>query len=213
MATARKATGKTAARKAVKKTVAKAVKKTPTRAAKKAAGKTATKTVKTTPVRKAANEAAAKKTSHKVVGKPGPVKKTATKTARKAVVKKTLEKAGKKVTKAAATPRAAEARKATPAPRKAVARKRPPEKVTPDQALANARALLEQKQEHDRQQAPWQQLDENAHGAAPGAGFVSTEAADKAVELHAAESRLKAIQGSSGTQDRRNQGKRDHRGD
>lgn len=47
----------------------------------------------------------------------------------------------------------------------------------------------------------------------PGGGFVSSEAAGKALELHAAESRMKAIQGSAGTQDRRSQGKRDHRGE
>ena len=97
--------------------------------------------------------------------------------------------------------------------RKAPARKRAPKKITPEQALQTAKALLEQKQEHDRQPAPWQQLDENGHGSTPGTGFVSSEAAAKALELHAAESRMKAIQGSSGTQDRRNQGKRDHRGE
>ncbi|MCR6627445.1 MAG: hypothetical protein NVV67_14570 [Pseudoxanthomonas sp.] len=79
--------------------------------------------------------------------------------------------------------------------------------------MANARTLLEQKHEHDRQPAPWQQLDHEGHGVAPGTGFVSSEAAAKANELHAAETRMKAIQGSSGTQDRRNQGKRDHRGE
>ncbi|WP_225583166.1 hypothetical protein [Pseudoxanthomonas sp. PXM02] len=73
--------------------------------------------------------------------------------------------------------------------------------------------MLEQKQEHDRQPAPWQHLDHEGQGGAPGAGFVSNEAAGKAMELHAAESRMKAIQGSAGTQDRRNQGKRDHRGE
>ena len=96
---------------------------------------------------------------------------------------------------------------------KKVARKRTPKKITPAQALANARSLLEQKLEHDRQPAPWQHLDQETHGATPEAGFASAEAASKAHELHAAESRMKAIQGSAGTQDRRNQGKRDHRGE
>ncbi|UOV01551.1 hypothetical protein [Pseudoxanthomonas mexicana] len=73
--------------------------------------------------------------------------------------------------------------------------------------------MLEQKQEHDRQPAPWQLLDDHDHGTVQGAGFASPEAAGKALELHAAESRIKAIQGSLGTQDRRNQGKRDHRGE
>ncbi|CAN7286638.1 hypothetical protein LJR143_001255 [Pseudoxanthomonas sp. LjRoot143] len=79
--------------------------------------------------------------------------------------------------------------------------------------MATARTLLEQKHEHDRQPAPWQQLDQNGQPGTTGAGFVSNEAAAKAHELHAAESRMKAIQGSAGTQDRRNQGKRDHRGE
>jgi hypothetical protein len=100
-----------------------------------------------------------------------------------------------------------------PAARKTPARKRAPRRITPTQALETARALLEQKHELDRQPAPWQQLDHHDQGAATGAGFVSSEAAGKALELHAAESRMKAIQGSAGTQDRRNQGKRDHRGE
>ncbi|WP_176943731.1 hypothetical protein [Pseudoxanthomonas sp. CF125] len=83
-------------------------------------------------------------------------------------------------------------------------------KVTPRQALASTRKLLEQKQAHDRETQPWQLLDPH-HTPAADPGFQSNEAADKAVELHAAESRMKAIQGSSGTQDRRNQGKRDNR--
>ena len=61
------------------------------------------------------------------------------------------------------------------------ARKRAPKKITPEQALQTAKALLEQKQEHDRQPAPWQQLDENGHGSTQGAGFVSSEAAGKAL--------------------------------
>ena len=83
-------------------------------------------------------------------------------------------------------------------------------KPTPRQALAATRKLLEQKQAHDRETQPWQRLD-GQHAHVPEPGFQSHEAADKANELHVAESRLKAIQGSAGTQDRRNQGKRDNR--
>jgi hypothetical protein len=82
--------------------------------------------------------------------------------------------------------------------------------ITPEQALANTRQLLEAKQEHDRQLPPWQQLD-SQHGQVPKQGAQSPGAEAKAEELHAAESRMQAIQGSIGTQDRRNQGKRDNR--
>ncbi|MFP7721357.1 hypothetical protein [Lysobacter sp. A3-1-A15] len=76
--------------------------------------------------------------------------------------------------------------------------------------MANTRKLLAAKQAHDREPQPWQQL------GSPGshvneAGFQSAEAAAKAEELHAAESRMDAIQGSIGTQDRHHQGKRDSR--
>ena len=83
-------------------------------------------------------------------------------------------------------------------------------KITPEQALANTRALLEAKHEHDRQPPPWQTLGA-APGQAPQAGFQSDDAAQKAGELHAGESRMQAIQGSIGTQGRHNQGKRDSR--
>jgi hypothetical protein len=76
--------------------------------------------------------------------------------------------------------------------------------------LAVTRKLLEQKQAHDRESQPWQLLDPH-HAQMHEPALQSSEAAEKAVELHAAESRMKAIQGSAGTQDRRNQGKRDHR--
>ncbi|KAF1717733.1 hypothetical protein CSC74_02105 [Pseudoxanthomonas yeongjuensis] len=94
--------------------------------------------------------------------------------------------------------------------RKTPARKAAPRKPTPAQALARTKELLAQKQAHDREVQPWQQLDpQHAHVA--GQDHQSVVAADKATELHAAESRMKAIQGSIGTQDRHNQGKRDNR--
>ena len=70
--------------------------------------------------------------------------------------------------------------------------------------------MLEAKHAHDREPHPWQQL--GGQGApTPDAGFQSGDAAGKAEELHAAESRMQAIQGSIGTQGRHNQGKRDNR--
>ncbi|WP_408953908.1 hypothetical protein [Lysobacter sp. Hz 25] len=83
-------------------------------------------------------------------------------------------------------------------------------RITPEQALANTRQLLEAKQEQAREAQPWQQLD-SKHGQVPQSGPQSPGAAQKAEELHAAESRMDAIQGSIGTQDRHNQGKRDNR--
>ncbi|WP_156899938.1 hypothetical protein [Luteimonas mephitis] len=87
---------------------------------------------------------------------------------------------------------------------------KPPAGITPEQALENTRKLLEAKHEQDRQTPVWQQLD-GSHAAGVQGGYQSDEAAAKAAELHAAESRLQAIQGSIGTQDRHNQGKRDNR--
>ena len=85
-----------------------------------------------------------------------------------------------------------------------------PPKITPEQALANTRALLEAKKEHDRQPQPWQMLDQHA-GPVDHAGYQSPEAADKAEQLHEGESRMQAIQGSISSTDRKNQGKRDAR--
>ncbi|WP_176520144.1 hypothetical protein [Pseudoxanthomonas wuyuanensis] len=85
--------------------------------------------------------------------------------------------------------------------------------MTPRQALARTRKLLEQKQQARREVQPWQLLDGAPQAHASGPALQSPEAAGKALELHAGESRMKAIQGSVGTRDRRNQGKRDHRND
>ncbi|QQQ03258.1 hypothetical protein JHW41_10005 [Lysobacter enzymogenes] len=82
--------------------------------------------------------------------------------------------------------------------------------ITPEQALENTRRLLQAKQDAAREPQPWQQLDPG-HGHVPAPGPQSESAAHKAGELHAAESRMDAIQGSIGTQDRHNQGKRDNR--
>ncbi|MBB1061227.1 hypothetical protein [Marilutibacter spongiae] len=76
--------------------------------------------------------------------------------------------------------------------------------------MANTRKLLAAKQEHDRQPAPWQEIGEH-HGHVDHAGYQSDAARSKAVDLHAAESRVQAIQGSISTHDRHAQGKRDNR--
>ncbi|MDQ3618269.1 MAG: hypothetical protein M3374_06100 [Pseudomonadota bacterium] len=76
--------------------------------------------------------------------------------------------------------------------------------------MANTRKLLEAKQQHDREPQPWQLLDPQ-HVHVPNEGYQSPAAADKAEELHAAESRMTGIQGSISTRDRHNQGKRDRR--
>ncbi|RYG14190.1 MAG: hypothetical protein EON92_03000 [Burkholderiales bacterium] len=138
--------------------------------------------------RAAGKGVASKATARKAATQPA-VGKTASRT--KAVEVKTT---GPKTTKP------------TAASRKPAA----PRKPTPRQALAITRKLLEQKQAHDRELQPWQRLD-GQHAHVAEAGIQSNEAADKAVELHAGESRMKAIQGSAGTQGRRNQGKRDNR--
>lgn len=82
--------------------------------------------------------------------------------------------------------------------------------ITPKQALANTRALLEAKQAHARQAPAWQALDTRG-SQVPQPGFQSDEARIKADELHAGESRMAAIEGSISTQDRHQQGKRDGR--
>ncbi|MFR0656736.1 hypothetical protein SB719_19505, partial [Pantoea sp. SIMBA_079] len=70
--------------------------------------------------------------------------------------------------------------------------------------------LLDQHNAEARAPKPWQQIDEGGTSM-PAPGYQSTQAAHKAQELHAAESRLASIQGSVSTRDRKNQGKRDHR--
>jgi hypothetical protein len=158
-------------------------------------------TVKKAPARRGAKKAAKKAAKKTVVRKASP---------RKAAAKKATSgkaPAGKAATKKSAAKKST-ARKA--APRKAAAKKRAARGITPARALANTRRLLEAKHAHDREAPPWQAL-EARHGTAPHAGFQDEQARDQANELHAAESRMEAIQGAIGTQDRHNQGKRDQR--
>ena len=234
MATSKVPIGKAPAKKAATRTVTKLAAKKAVNAA--APAKTAAPTQKAAPrpgVRKAIDQstvkkvAAAKKAApeasvrkavkqskvrkappEKPAPKPAPKPATTTAAAGKVTARKVASQsavatsAGKQ---AAARKPAAQNNGAKPS---AATRKRG---ITPKQALANTLALLEAKQEHDRQPLPWQQF------AAPHAHHPATpdsqspEAAQKAVELHAGESRMQAIQGSISTTDRRNQSKRDHR--
>jgi len=82
--------------------------------------------------------------------------------------------------------------------------------LTPDEALARTHELLEAKQAEARQPKPWETLGQGG-GEAGQPGFQSEEAARRAEQLHEAEARIPAIQGSNSTRDRINQGKRDHR--
>ena len=84
--------------------------------------------------------------------------------------------------------------------------------MSPERALESTRRLLEEKQARARSPQPWQSLDPVVDHA-PQPGYQSPQAASKARELHAGESRMASIHGSSSTRDRYNQGKRDHRGD
>jgi hypothetical protein len=129
--------------------------------------------------------------------------------------------AGGKSADAPATPRGNAARASgsssspgsatkTKSPARKSARKSRAGHITPEQALAQTRALLEAKQARDHEPKPW----EAPGGGEPVAGspgYQSDSAARRAKRLHAAEARLPAIQGSVSTRDRVNQGKRDRR--
>lgn len=112
--------------------------------------------------------------------------------------------------KRAAAKKAPAKKAATKTVAKKVAKKAAPHKITAKKALANTRRLLAQKQAQARGTPPWQALDDNPAGM-PHPGFQSDEARTKAGELHEAEMRLEANQGSISTGDRHNQGKRDQR--
>ncbi|MEN1939514.1 hypothetical protein WCE39_00200 [Luteimonas sp. MJ174] len=126
----------------------------------------------------------------------------------------------KAATKKSAVENAAGAEAASPktAPKRAAARKTAartaaaPRRLSPERALANTRKLLEAKQERDRSPQPWQSLDPGVEHV-PQPGYQSPQAASKAQDLHAGESRMASIHGSMSTTDRHNQGKRDGRGD
>lgn len=97
-------------------------------------------------------------------------------------------------------------------------RTRKAHRITPEEALANTRELLEAKQARDREPPPWRQL-EAEHGqpvrdqAMPARDAEQeAEVNMRAEQLHRAESRLDAIQGSVSQQDRHRQGRRDAKG-
>ncbi len=174
------------------------------------------------PTAKAATKAPAKRAKVAKKATRGTAGKAAAKTTTKAV-RKTAKKAGAKTAAPAASGKRATAAKKAAATKKksssTAARGRATGKasrsrgITPERALEQTRALLEAKQAHDAEPKPWQDL---AAGVAPGEGepgYQSNAARRRALRLHAAEARIPAIQGSSSTRDRINQGKRDHRGD
>ena len=178
-------------------------------------GRAAARVAKKAPARKAAaKKASAKKVAaKKVAAKKVAAKKVAAKkvAAKKASAKKVAatKTAAKKVAARKASAKKAPVGKAParkPATRKAARR------VSPERALENTRRLLEEKQARARSPQPWQSLDPVADHV-PQPGFQSPQAAGKARDLHAGESRMASIHGSSSTRDRYNQGKRDHRGD
>jgi len=133
--------------------------------------------------------------------------RTARKTTRKTARKVAPRKAAAKKTAKKTVARKAAAKKA---PARKTARKAARRRITPAQALANTRKLLEAKQAHDREAPPWQAL-EGGHGTAAPGGLQAPQARDQANALHAAESHMDAIHGASGAQDRHNQGRRDQR--
>jgi hypothetical protein len=196
---ARKSATKKTTGKAAKKTIAKAAKKTAAKAPARKVAKAAKPATKKAATKKTASKATAKKT---VARKP---------LAKKAASKSTTKRAAAPVKRAATAP----VKPATTQAARSTAKKTPrpagkPRGITPEQALANTRALLEAKQAHDREPPPWQSLETPGSHASPP-GFQTDEARIKADELHAGESRMQAIQGSISTQDRHQQGKRDAR--
>lgn len=83
--------------------------------------------------------------------------------------------------------------------------------ITPKRALKNTRALLDAKQQRQRQPPAYLAIDTHAEAQQPDTGFQSATAKAKARKLHEGESRMDPIHGSISTQGRQNQGKRDKR--
>jgi len=131
---------------------------------------------------------------------------------RKAAGKATTEGASSAAKSRRTPPGRATAGPATATARKSTAAKRPRQKaITPEQALAQTRELLQAKQQRDRGPRAYRILDEQAESGPPEPGYQSGSAKSKAQELHAGEIRLEPIHGSISTRDRQSQGKRDHR--
>lgn len=83
--------------------------------------------------------------------------------------------------------------------------------ITPERALENTRALLEAKQQRERETPAYLAIDSHAASVHATPGYQSGVAKAKAQELHEGEMRMQAIQGSISTHDRHNQGERDGR--
>ena len=81
--------------------------------------------------------------------------------------------------------------------------------ITPERALDNTRALLEAKQQRERQPPAYLSIDTHAGTEQRSPEFQSGAAKSKALELHEGEIRMEPIHGSISTRDRRNQGQRD----
>ncbi|PJJ99012.1 hypothetical protein CO641_05140 [Lysobacteraceae bacterium NML91-0213] len=168
----------------------------------------------------------AAKAAEKVAASSASARKPASKrggsaATRKAAAPASVAKAGPASAKSATQPKARAKKaasaasavgKATDRPAKSPARKTRPAKkaLTPEQALERTRELLEAKQAQARQPKSWETLGGTA-GDAGSPGYQSEEAARRAEQLHEAEARIPAIQGSNSTRDRINQGKRDAR--
>lgn len=222
---AKKATKRTAAAKAAGKTTAKAAKKAPGKvAAKKAAtvsGRTTT-VKKSTPGKSTAGAPGSRagktparnirKATARPVGASGITneEKSQRRRAARTDAATTIEPAEGVTTNfsraTAATPRDTD---------RGTSRTRKPHRITPEEALANTRELLEAKQARDREPPPWRQLDAE-HGqpvrdqATPARDAEQeAEANMRAEELHRAESRVDAIHGSISQQDRHQQGRHD----
>ena len=168
--------------------------------------KAAKKATKKTTAKKAAKKTAAKKAAKKTAAKKATVKKATKKTtARKATKKTSARKATKKTAAKRVAKKPAAKKAAKKATKKSVAKKA----ITPRKALSNTRKLLEAKQRQARETPAWQQIGSPAVQGHDG--YQSPEAADKAQQLHEAESRMEGIQGSISTHDRHAQGRRDSR--
>ena len=147
------------------------------------------------------------------------------KAVKKAVVRKTVKQAAATKASAPAQRRVgpgeaskmelAKAPTAMPRGGRSASRSRKPHRITPEEALANTRELLEAKQARDREPPPWRQFDPDHGHPAHEHGTPGPDAAQQAQahahaeELHRGESRMKAIQGSISGQDRHHQGRQD----
>ena len=153
----------------------------------------------------AARQPAAHKRATRAQAAPRKATGKATADTSAAAAKKTRPATGRTTKDRATAAAAGSARKSTEAtrPRKTA--------ITPEQALAQTRELLQAKQQHDREPRAYQILDEQAEAGYREPGYQSGSAKSKAQELHAGEVRLEPIQGSISTRDRQSQGKRDHR--